>query len=112
MIFPQSILRKSGQWWKFILSVTLTLFGGLIMLYGLAGARGASPEILLKAILGGSGLALLGFTFGCIAIRCNKCGTRIFWHAVYRQKSQSWLMWLLRTSDCPNCTRISGESAT
>ena len=108
MVFPESILRKSGQWWKFILFVTLTLSGGLFMLYGMAGVRGASPETLLKAILGGSGIALSGFVFGCVSIRCNKCGMHVFWHAVHRQKSQSWLMWLLRTSDCPNCNRISG----
>ena len=103
MLFVNSVLRKTGQWWKFLATITLIVTGGVPMIYGLANFGTGAPDSLLFFIFGGMGLVLFGFVFGCVAIRCDKCGTRLFWHAVSRQKSQVWLMWLLSESSCPNC---------
>jgi len=112
MIYANSILRNTGQWWKFVVSIALTLVGGLTMLYGIFKLQGESPETLVPAIFGGMALATLGFVFGCIAIRCDECGARIFWHAVSRQKSHVWFLWLMSESNCPSCKAEAHKQAS
>ena len=111
MLYANSILRKTGQWPKFLLSLALFFLGGIVMLLSLTNGSNESPELFAAMTMSGAALAMLGFVLGCTTIRCRKCGIRLFWYAVSRQSAQNWLLWLLNESSCPRCSfGASGDS--
>lgn len=99
-MFDQSIIKKSGQWWKAMLSFVAIFVGGFMMFYGLS--RGS----FLLPVFVGMFLGVLGFAFACITIRCSYCGSKWVWLAIKGQSSNQWLLWLFGLSECPICKGI------
>ena len=106
-----SIIKRSGQSWRAVISFGAVLCGSAAMFYGLAHLRG-SPEVNSFALvfLGVLGIAF-GFIFACTTIRCAKCGARWVWLSVKGQSAGNWLAWLLSQSTCPICKSAGERSA-
>lgn len=104
MLFSQSILREKGQWSKFIATLLLVAIGAVVLVLGISKLSSDNSSFGFALILMGASTGLLSFVFACYSIRCNECDRKLFWHAVSRKGSESWLMWLLDASKCPGCT--------
>jgi len=104
-MFDNSVIKKTGQWWKAQLAYVTSVGGALVMLYGIYHGS------LLLPTLGGLAAAIFGFVFACTAIRCPSCGSKWVWVAVSGQASNQWFPWLLSRSECPACAAQQGAPA-
>jgi hypothetical protein len=98
-----SILARSGQAWKFKLSMLFVLLGGA----GMAVSRAMPPSesiVGLVASLAGVAAGLLGgLVFPSLSIRCPRCRARWFWMAISSKRHDEWFLWLLDARACPAC---------
>ena len=85
-----SVVARTGQLWKLGLSVLLLLVGSFAPLFAGSGVSWT----------GGTILVLVGYAFGCLAIRCPACGNRWFWSAAL---DATHYKPLLSRSVCPVC---------
>lgn len=95
-MFESSVIRITGQWWKLIVALFLVIGGGTAVAFGPA-------EYSPLLVIIGAAIALAGFCFACITIRCPSCGKRWFWEAVSTQSHREWLSHVLGREDCPSC---------
>jgi len=85
-----SVLRRSGQLWKLVIAVLALLVGSFAPLYE---ASGISWTV-------GSIIAIAGYAFGIVSIRCTSCGVRWFWEAATDAGIYGPLF---KKPDCPKC---------
>lgn len=108
----QPLLTATGQLWKLGSAGVSLIVGNLLLwLHVSVVPRGGLGMMLSVA---GSGLALLGLAFCCVAVRCPRCGARWVWWAVSRQSLNEGWRWLTRLRRCPNCgyTPTAGGAGT
>lgn len=105
MMFDNSAIRKTGQWWKGIAALTLVILGSLIMFVGLLTHSDDRAIASFAVVLAGMVLAALAFAFACWSIRCPECGSRWLWLAATKRDMGSWLEWLVSRTQCPTCKR-------
>lgn len=67
----QSVIYRTGQSWKLILGVGALLAGSILPIWPATGLDWVSGTVL----------AVAGYVFACVAIRCPACGNRWFWTA-------------------------------
>jgi hypothetical protein len=67
-----SVIRATGQLWKLVLAIAALVVGSIAPLW---------PEATGLDWTTGTILAVAGYAFGCLAIRCPQCGSRWFWEA-------------------------------
>jgi hypothetical protein len=96
MIFPNTVIRKTGQWWKWLLFQCLLIVAAFAMFAGqwFTNLRG------LEAY--GALLGLLAFGFAAFFIRCPACGARWFWQAISNRNQVKWGS-LMQQESCPAC---------
>jgi hypothetical protein len=70
-MFPDSVVSRTGQFWKLALAIILLLIGSFLPLFESVGMSWTVGTVL----------AVLGYAFGCLFIRCPDCGNRWFWSA-------------------------------
>jgi len=85
-----SVVARTGQSWKLWLAVLLLLAGSFVPFFEASGLTWT----------GGTILAIAGYAFGCLAIRCPACGNRWFWSAAL---DASHYKPLFTASACPLC---------
>lgn len=101
-MFERSYLRKAGQLWKFYLGMTAVAVGGILIWAGRSQLE-AFGERAGDVMLAGTALGVAGMVWSGVAIKCPKCGARLFWHAMSKQSPGSWLTWLFELEACPSC---------
>ncbi len=102
-MFGDSIISKTGQMWKLMLSFALLLAGWLALAWGVSVGDSEYDPLVVSFVVGGMTTAILGLLFAIVSIRCPKCRKRWFWQAVNGQASGNWLSWILSRSECPKC---------
>jgi hypothetical protein len=100
-MYEESVIRKTGQWWKLILAFGGILAGGVLMFGGQLML--ASTQKAIFPIIAGVFLGIASFIYGCFAIRCPNCGARWVWLGISGKSPGRWLDWLLNQSSCPKC---------
>jgi hypothetical protein len=70
-MLEQSVVRKSGQGWKLVTALLALLIGSFAPLFA---GSGVSWTV-------GTVIAIAGYAFGIVSIRCISCGNRWFWEA-------------------------------
>lgn len=90
-MLENSVITRTGQMWKFVLAVGLTLAGCIVPLFP---ATGMSWTV-------GTVLAFVGYGFGLAFIRCPECGQRWFWDAAL---DASLYAPLFTQPSCPACS--------
>jgi hypothetical protein len=88
----ESVIRLTGQYWKLAAGIALLLIGSFAPLLAASGISWTMGTVL----------AVAGYTFACIAIRCPGCGSRWIWQAaldagLYRP--------LFTRPACPQCRK-------
>ena len=90
--------------WKFYLSfIACPVVGVALVFLALKGMAGGNADVSAFLILFGLGLALFGFVFGVLNVKCPKCKTRLLWKAIREKSSQNWFFWLMSLESCPIC---------
>ena len=85
-----SVINATGQMWKFVVAVAALLIGSVAPLWAASGI----------SMTTGTVLAIVGYAFACLAIRCPGCGNRWFLSALTRA---DWYKPLLTKPVCPAC---------
>ena len=105
-MYEESIIRKTGQWWKLGLAFGGFFVGGILILGGLTVI--ASNQTAILVVLAGIVFGVASFVYSCSAIRCPSCGARWVWLGISGKSTGQWLNWLLNQSSCPKCHGVSG----
>ncbi|UCE23720.1 MAG: MerC family mercury resistance protein [Candidatus Zixiibacteriota bacterium] len=106
-MFDNSVIKKTGQWWKFLLAYFGILVGGVGMIYGFPRL---DQEYALVWAIGGWVLTFASFVFGCVSIRCPACKEKWIWRMFCEKEHQWGIPWLLGRDDCPICKqKFHGE---
>ncbi len=89
-MLENSVIFRTGQRWKFVLALCLLLGGSFLPLV----------ETLGMSWTTGTVVAVVGYAYGCLMIRCPGCGSRWFWRAAL---DASLYKPLLTQAGCPAC---------
>lgn len=89
-MMADSVIRRTGQQWKFLLAVTFLLLGSFLPL-----AKGLGMTWTVGTIV-----AVLGYGFALAFIRCPSCKGHWFWKAALYAEMYAPLF---KTSQCPIC---------
>ncbi len=92
----QSVIKRSGQFWKFALAVVVMLIGSFAPLYPPLGISWTWGTVIL---IGAYALALL-------AIRCGKCNSKWLWEAAMDARLYGPLF---KSASCPACKHEFGR---
>lgn len=87
-----SVIGVTGQYWKLALGVVALLAGSFVPMV----------ERIGMSWTAGTVLAIAGYAFTCLAVRCPGCGSRWFWQAAL---DASLYGPLFKRSACPQCGR-------
>ncbi len=98
-----TFLKTTGQVVTFSIGVAVQVLGAVLVLLALTPV-GTSGTVTTFAVLslGGITLALGGFAWNCLRIRCPNCGSRVFWEATRHESPSSWFSGAVGPS-CPKC---------
>ena len=95
-MFKNSVITQSGQLWKLILGVVALLEGSIAPLF---------PETGIS-MTAGTVIAILGYAFSLLLIRCKSCNSMWLWEAA---KDAGWYGPLFKTAECPACKHNYGS---
>ena len=101
-MYENSVIKKTGQWWKMLLFYFGTVCGGLMIFYGVTWME---QEGAMTWVLIGMPLFVVSFIFGIVAIRCPECKARWMWRLFHNKEHKWGLPWLLGRDDCPICKK-------
>jgi len=85
-----SVVARTGQLWKLVIAILVMVIGSVAPVWPASGLTWTTGTLL----------AVAGFLFGCLMIRCPACGNRWFWDALMRPENYGPL---LSKPDCPAC---------
>jgi hypothetical protein len=94
-MFSNSVIRKTGQWWKLVVGTVVLLVGSIVPAFE---ASGMSWTV-------GTILAVLGYGFIIAFIRCPSCELRWFWKALLYAEMYGPLF---KKAACPDCAHDFG----
>ena len=89
-MMANSLIRKSGQLWKFVLAVALLLIGSFAPLAKSIGMSWTAGTIV----------ALVGYVFALAFIMCPACNSRWLWKAMLNAELYAPLF---KKPQCPTC---------
>ena len=100
-MFENSILKKTGQWWRFVSGAAFTSSTGfLLMLYkfsGLEFSYWANPILISLPI------SILGLAILWAGIKCPKCRVQWIWKYFSDKQMTGGMTGLLGSPTCPYC---------
>lgn len=85
-----SVLGLTGQTWKLVVGVLALAIGSVAPLFESSGLDWTTGSIL----------AIAGYAFTLLAVRCPGCGDRWFWQAALDARLYSPIF---KGSTCPGC---------
>jgi len=94
-LLDQSVIRKSGQLWKFLFALGALLLGSFAPLFPASGMDWTVGSIV----------AIAGYVVGLVTIRCSACRSMWFWEAA---KDSRLYPSLFGQSSCPVCEHDFG----
>jgi hypothetical protein len=89
-VAASSVIALTGQTWKLLLGGGALLVGSLAPLAAATGISWTSGTVL----------AVAGYAFVCLAVRCPSCRSRWFWQAALDAGLYGRLF---RGTQCPQC---------
>ena len=89
-MFKKSVIRKTSQWWKFILAVLALIIGSVAPIFESSGMSWTTGTVL----------AIVGYGLGVAFISCPACHVRWFWKALIHSELYGPVM---TRPVCPVC---------
>jgi hypothetical protein len=94
-MFAESVIRKTGQWWKLVVGVVALLAGSIVPVFESVGMSWTVGTVI----------AVVGYGFTLAFIKCPSCDLRWFWKALLYSEMYSPLF---TKSSCPSCEHNFG----
>jgi hypothetical protein len=94
-MFAESVIRKTGQWWKLVVGVVALLAGSIVPVFESVGMSWTVGTVI----------AVVGYGFTLAFIKCQSCDLRCFWKALLYSEMYSPLF---TKSSCPSCEHNFG----
>ena len=91
-MFADSVIRKTGQWWKLVVGVAAILVGSIVPIFESSGMSWTVGTIV----------AVVGYGFTLAFIKCPSCDLRWFWKALLYSEMYGPLF---KKSACPSCEK-------
>lgn len=104
MFSDESIVKKSGQTWKFWIFILL-LFISVALIVPASTSWRSTEDVAFVLLPVGLVLGIANFVWLAVAIRCPNCKGSIGWHAMRKEEVNTWIHWLLRSDKCPVCEK-------
>jgi hypothetical protein len=90
VVLSQSVIGLSGQTWKLLVAIIAILFGSFVPFYEASGVSWTAGTVI----------AIAGYAFGLVTIRCRNCNSLWFWEAA---KDAGLYGPLFKGATCPEC---------
>lgn len=87
-----SVIAATGQYWKLALGVAALVVGSFVPMVEGIGMSWTTGTVV----------AIAGYAFTCLAVRCPDCGSRWLWQAALDAGLYGPLF---KRSTCPKCGR-------
>ena len=110
LLLKNSIIRKTGQFWKVILAFTGIVLGWIGMIVALTSFGSKEGGIVVAVVC--LVIALTSMLFVFISVRCPKCNSRWVWIAASKKDKSEWPYWFLKLEKCPTCGCCNDVHAT
>ena len=94
-MFKDSVIRKTGQWWKLVIGIVAMLIGSIVPAFEASGMSWTTGTVI----------AVLGYGYVLAFIRCPSCELRWFWKALLYAEMYGPLF---KNPACPNCAHDFG----
>ena len=98
-MFEDSVIRKTGQWWKLVIGVSALCVGTFVPMIKTSGMSWTVGTVIV----------VVGYGYALAFIRCPGCDLRWFWKALIHSEMYGPLF---KGATCPSCKRDFGEVAT
>jgi hypothetical protein len=92
----QSVVRRSGQWWKMVAGFSALIAGGIVLYDGIANRH-------LGEILIALAIEVTSAVITCLAVRCPRCRDPWVWRAARTIDVNALVPWLVSLRACPVC---------
>ncbi len=104
-MFDNSVIRRTGQWWKVLLGFWGVGLSGALMIAGIVlGLEfGHESSWFMIMTIVGTFLGLGFFVFLCASVKCPDCGVKWYWAAASKKHAKGWDRHVLLLSTCPAC---------
>ena len=99
-MYEDSVLRGTGQMWKFYVATLLLVPGTVAFVFGLGALFLGYLGVIVAA--SGAAAALIALVFAALAIRCPSCGAHWYWLALQESHS-GWTRRFVQQNSCPKC---------
>jgi len=98
-MFDESVIGKTGQMWKLVVSIAALLVGSFGPFFPAIGLSWTTGTVL----------AIVGYCFGVVLILCPRCNSRWFWVALMRAELYKPLM---TRPECPSCNHDFSDQSS
>lgn len=103
----KSVISKSDQGWKVIAGLACLIGGGAtdVVVTVLAYSQGslANNDQMYNIQAASAAVAIFGFVYLCVRIRCPQCGAKWVWMGVTGKLNPKSLDTLVTLEKCPTC---------
>ena len=106
-MYDHTIIKKTGQGWKMILSCTLEVIGGVLLVVSITNL--GNSQHAMAGLLFGMLMVVIGFIYECLGISCPNCKMRWVWFSKSNESSGNWILWLSSLASCPECGEAGNE---
>ena len=100
-MLENSIIRKTGQFWKLPLSLFMLVGGWAGMVIALTSFDGKEGRSIIAIV--SLFIAISGLLFAFVSVKCPKCNYRWVWIAASKINKSEWPHWFLKLGCCPSC---------
>ena len=102
-MFDNSVIKRTGQWWKLVVGYCILLIGGATMLFARSLLGHVTAEVFALVMVAGTVVVFFGVCFGVVLVKCPRCHKHWVWSAMKGQNANRWVGWLLSQRNCPAC---------
>jgi len=95
--------------WKYWVGFWVLVLGGVLMFTASCLIDKLNSGMFAILMMGGTLIALSGFLWQILSIKCPKCGAKLFWMAVAKQKKANYSVWFFGLEKCPVCEKDSQD---
>ena len=102
-MYPDSVIRKTGQGWKIQVGFWLMVAGGFLMF---AVELFIDSDEFYSLLSIGLLMSFIGIVFLMSTVHCPKCKANWIWMAASKRGiTEKWGKGLLMLTDCPECNK-------
>lgn len=94
-MFDNSLIKRSGQFWKLSVSLALSIAGGITIFVALTNVDRLVAAAFTLIAVSGVALGVGGLVAGCLLVKCPQCGEKLLLMSIKGKSVVDWLpLWV------------------